>query len=195
MNKIIKIFIICIFFLTAQFAKAETIQGGVEFEWVNLSQKERNELVEKYKNIAINTRGLNFEGTGIKTHLKDQAHFETAGKIKAGIEEDENKFIAGFYRGGLLLAYGIVEKNNLRNAYYYDLFGNLRYVDYLEKDYGKYPCVSYQYNKKGKLIAKVYNLNKYDQFMYAPDGEFLGRWYQNTLYNQNGKATMGRSWF
>lgn len=194
-NKIIKIFLICTFFLTSQCAKAETLQGGVEFDWVNLSQKARNELVEEYKNIVIDAQGLNFEKDIVKPHLKDPQNFETAGKIKAGVEEDENKIMAGFYKGGFLLAYGIIEKNNLRNAYYYDVMGNLRYVDYLEKDYGEYPYVSYQYNQKGKLVSKVYNLNKYDQFMYAPDGDFLGRWYQNKLYNKSGKVTMGRSWF
>jgi len=183
------------FFLGLQGVKAETLQGGVDFDWVNLSQNERNELVEEYKNVIMSAQGLDFDGIMAKGMARDPKNFETAGKIRAGVEEDDEKYMAGFYKGRLLIAYGIIQKNNLRNAYYYDVSGRLRYVDHLEKDYGDYPYTTYQYNQKGKIVARAYNLSKYDQFMYGPDGEFLGRWYQTKLYDKNGKVKMGRTWF
>ncbi len=194
-NRVLKIILICIFFLAAQLVKAETLQGGVDFDWINLKQNQRNELIEDYKNIVMNAQGLDFDAIMAKAMARDPRNFETAGKIKAGIEEDDTKFMAGFYKGKLLIAYGIIEKHNLKNAYYYDMLGHLYRIDYLEKNYGDYPYVTYQYGKKGKLVARVYNLSQYDQFMYEPEGKFLGRWYGNKLYNQNGKVTMGRSWF
>ena len=195
MNKVLKILFIFLFSFLLRSANAQTLQGGVEFDWVNLSQNERNELVEEYKDNALNAQGLEFDNTLAKTMARDFQNFETAGKIKAGIEEDENKIMAGFYKGSLLVAYGIIEKNNLKNAYYYNMLGRLFRVDYSEKDYGEYPCATWQYDKKGKLTTKVYNLSKYDQFVYSPEGKFLGRWYNNKLYNQKGKVVMERSWF
>lgn len=174
----------------------QSIQGGIEFDWIKIEQHKRNELIESYRNAVMNHGpDLAFSKDAINSRLKDSDAYNNCAKVKAGIEQDESRIMVGFYKGKLLYAYGIIEKSNPRNAYYYDTLGKLRYVDFLEKDYNEYPYVSIQYATSGRVVARVYNLDKYDQFMYSEEGKFLGRWYQNKLYNRNGHVTMARGWF
>lgn len=194
--KLLKIFTLLILFLNTNCAFGEKLTGGVDFDWVEISQRERNTLVEEHlKDVLVQNPEIEFDKGKTTNKVKDPNCFKTYGQIKAGIEEDENKIMVAFFFHDIFISYGIIEKTNLRNAYYYDVMGNLKYVDFMEKDYGNYPYVTNQYDKNGKLIARVYNVSKYDQFMYAPDGRFLGRWYQDKQYNKKGKVVSTRSWY
>lgn len=201
MKKILLILIVIILNCQNVFAQDEKspLSGQVDFDWVQIEQGARNSLIENYSKLVLDpSLSLPFQKDEITPLTKDPDFLQNVVDVKNGKIEDDKRFLAGFYIGKLLVAYGIIEKSNPRNAYYYDVMGTLRFVDVMSKDYGDFPYITYQYNPKGKLIARIYELAKDDQFMYGPNkggSEFLGRWYQNKLYGKNGRVKMRRSFF
>lgn len=194
-----KILTILILFLFALPAISQTIEGGVSFDWISKTQLQRDENISQIKNILFTDNTvINFPNKEFKTKykkfLKDKDNRENYVEISKGKKEDKDKNYSGFFlKNGLLLAYGIQYKNNMKVIYYYDAMGNLRYIDTFSANYPKFPYFSYQYNMKGDMVAAYYYVSDYDQYVFAPNKTFKGRWYKEKLYNRKAKVIMTRS--
>ena len=81
----------------------------------------------------------------------------------------------------------------MKNAFYYDAFGRLRFVDVMEGNYPDFPYWSKQYTSNGKMISAIYFVSKDIQYMYEPDGEFQGVWYKDKMFNINAKQVLTRT--
>lgn len=103
------------------------------------------------------------------------------------------KLCAFFYKKDILVIYALQYKNRMQNAFYYDAFGRLRFVDVMEGNYPEFPYWSKQYTSNGKMISAIYFLSKDIQYMYNPDGEFQGVWYKDKMFNINAKQVLTRT--
>lgn len=176
---------------------AKTLKGSVSLDWDGLSQTEITQDIENVRGIVFSKELSDFDKqefkNQIKPHKKDKNKVENYMLASSGGGELSDKIIVPFFYKKYLYAYGIIYKNDLKTCYYYNAFGGLYQIEYLEKDYGTFPVVSYQYNKKGALSAAVYNISDVDQYMYKTDKKFAGRWYKENYYNGSGKVIMTRT--
>lgn len=177
---------------------AQTIEGGVSFDWISKTQIQRDENIKQIHDIL-------FSGETVKKYpknelkkmyepfLKDNNHLKNYEEIANGKTEDEKCKYSGFYWKNILVVYGIQYKNDLTHNYYYDAMGNLQFVDTFSPNYPNFPYYSYQYRINGQLVGKFYFLSAYDQYIYSPEGKFMGRWYKENMYNRNAKVIMTRT--
>lgn len=171
----------------------------ISFDWVSKTQFQRDEKIKEIQEILFNEKTiLKFPKKEFKeknsAFLKDKDSIQNYIDISKGKKEDNDKYYAGFFlKNGLLVAYGIQYKNNMKNIYYYDAMGHLRFVDFYSDSYPKFPYYALQYDISGKLIGTIYFLSEYDQYIFNPDKTFKGRWYKEKMYNRNAKIIMTRS--
>jgi hypothetical protein len=174
------------------------IEAGVTFDWISKTQIQRDENIAQIQNILFN------EKTVLKYNKKEFRHqnapfwkdkdsLKNYEDITNGKKEDKDKNYCGFYLGKLLIAYGIQYKNNMKNIYYYDAMGHVRFIDYYSDNYPKFPYYALQYDTSGKLIGTIYFVSNYDQYIFKPDKTFKGRWYKEKMYNRNAKVILTRS--
>lgn len=192
-----KILILFLMFLGLS-ANAQTIDGGVDFEWVSKSQIQRDQNIEYVKSIVFAENSKSFTKKEFKQEflefLKDKNSKQNYIQITSGVTEDENAKYSGFFlKNRKLYMYAIQYKDNPKNVYYYDALGGLRYVDVISDNYPNYPYYSSQYRVNGSLVSKIYFSNHFDQYMYNPDGSFKGRWFKENMYDKNAKIILRRS--
>lgn len=181
-----------------QLENTKPIECEITFDWISKTQLQRNanikeiqsllfsdKTVMKYKKKEFREKYSNFWKN--KNYLKDYED------ITNGKKEDSEKYYCGFYVGKLLVAYGIQYKNNMKNIYYYDAMGNLRWIDIFSDDYPNFPYQSYQYYRNGEMAAAYYYISDYDQYVFDPNKKFKGRWYNEKMYNRNAKVIMTRT--
>lgn len=185
---------------TVENSQTKQIAASVTFDWLDITQAQRDEQIDKYKNLL-------FSGSSDKVYYtKDEfkKEFSAFAKDKSykhhymlannGVTEDEDaKYCAFYYKKNTLVIYAIQYKKNPHNAFYYTAFGKLYYVDVTSDAYPNFPYYSMQYNRKGQLKSAIYFVSKDIQYMYGPDKEFQGIWYKDKMYNANGKQTLTRS--
>lgn len=177
---------------------SQTFEAGITFDWITKTQLQRDENIAKIQNIlftqdtALKINKKEFEKT-YSNFWKNPNFTKDYEEISQGKKEDDEKNYCGFYVGKLLVAYGIQYKNNLKNIYYYDAMGNLRWVDVFSSSYPNFPYWSYQYYRNGELIAAYYYVSNYDQYVFDPDKKFRGRWFKDKLYNRKAKVVMTRT--
>ena len=174
--------------------------ANITFDWLDISQAQRNEQVEYYKNLLFenNKSKIYFTKEEFKKefakYFKDKEYKHHYMLTDNGVTEDEEaKYCAFYYKNNLLVMYAIQYKNNPRKAFYYTAFGGLRYTDVMSDEYPNYPYTSMQYDKKGQLKSAIYFISKDLQYMYGPDKEFQGLWYKDKMYDKNGKQILTRS--
>lgn len=190
---------VCFLFLASPVFAQQPLEAGISFDWISKTQMQRDENIGQIHDILFENETLKKYPKAefkeqYKTFLKDENHVNNYFDIAGGKKEDADKKYAGFFlKNGLLVAYGIQYKNNMKNIYYYDAMGNLRYVDIFSDNYPNFPYSSSQYRINGELVGKFYFLSDYDQYIYDPDGKFKGRWYKENMYNRNAKVIMTRS--
>lgn len=178
---------------------AKTLNCEVTFDWISRTQLQRDENIKEIQNILFSTEPtLKYKKSDFKSKnkefLKDKSYKTHYFYLKNGVSEDSEKKYSGFFiKEKLLYMYGIQYRNNLKNIYYYDTFGNLRYVDIFSDNYPKYPHYSLQYTTSGELIGTIYYVSRDDQYIFAPSKTFKGRWYKEKMYNKNAKVIMTRS--
>lgn len=195
-KRIIFIFVVILFTLPAF---SQTIETGITFDWISKTQLQRDENVAQIQNILFNEKTiLKYPKKEFKSrfeeYLRDNNSRQNYIEIKNGKKEDANRYYAGFYsNNGLFLAYGIQYKNNMKNIYYYDALGHLRFIDIYSESYPKFPYYALQYDMSGKLIGTIYFVSDYDQYIFNPDKSFKGRWYKEKMYSKNAKVIMTRS--
>lgn len=196
MKKVI-ILVVLMFFTLPCFSK--TIECELTFDWISKSQLQRDDNIAQIQNILL------AEPTVIKyqkkefrekysSFLKDKENKTHYVEISAGKKDDAEKIYCGFFlKNNLLIAYGIQYKNNMKNIYYYDALGNLRWVDVFSDNYPSFPYTSSQYASNGKIVASYYYVSEADQYVFGHDKSFLGRWYKEKMYNKKAKVIMTRS--
>lgn len=175
------------------------LNAEVTFDWFNISQVKREEIVENYKKIIFKDdevykykRKLFREK--YSDFLKDKNYKEHYRLASNGVTENEYaKICAFYYKNSILIIYALQYKNNMKNAFYYDAYGRLRFVDVMEGNYPEFPYWSKQYTSNGKMISAVYFVSKDIQYMYNPEGKFQGVWYKDKMFNINAKQTMTRT--
>lgn len=175
------------------------IEIGITFDWISKTQLQRDENIKQIQQILFNEKTiLKYPQKKFKAmnegFLKDKDSLRHYTDISHGKKEDANNYYAGFFlKNGLLIAYGVQSKSNMKNVYYYDTLGNLRFVDYYSDNYPKFPYYALQYSVNGKLIGTIYFVSEYDQYIFNPDKTFKGRWYKEKMYNRNAKVILTRS--
>lgn len=180
-------------------ADSKPIECEVAFDWISKTQIQRDENIAQIQSILFNEKTvLKYPKNEFKAKFaefsKDKDAMQNYIEIRDGKKEDETRYYAAFYSaGGLFLAYGIQYKNNMKNIYYYDVLGHLRFVDFYSSQYPKFPYYALQYNTSGRLIGTIYFVLDYDQYIFNPNKSFKGRWYKDKMYNKNAKVIMTRS--
>lgn len=207
MKKIFTTLFIILMMTSSVFAKTKevpqsgetiTLQGGTTFDWLDISQIQRETVIENYKNIIF------AEDTVYKykkkdyrekysAYLKDAAYKTHYMEAKEGITETPSYNLSAFYKGSILVIYAIQYKSNLKEIYYYDCLGNLRYVDEISDNYPNFPYWSKQYRISGGMISAIYFTSKDMQYMYEPDGAFQGVWFKDKMYDRHAKQTLTRT--
>lgn len=198
------IFLVLLLFLVIPVFAQESdttimLQGEVTFDWISKTQLQRDENIKQIQDILFNEKTvLKYPKKEFRAQntpfLKDKDSIQHYVDISNGKKEDADKYYAGFFlKNGLLVAYGVQNKNNMKNIYYYDAMGHLRFVDYYSDNYPKFPYYSLQYDVNGRLIGTIYFVSVYDQYIFNPDKTFKGRWYKLNMYNRNAKIILTRS--
>lgn len=174
------------------------IEMGITFDWISKTQLQRDENIKQIQNILFDNKTV-FKyskkefNTTYSEFLKQKDYLKLYEDISNGKKEDKDRYYCGFYVGKLLIAYGIQYKNNLKNIYYYDAMGALRWVDIFSLAYPKLPYWSYQYYRNGELVAAYYYVSEYDQYVFDAKKKFKGRWYKDKMYNRNAKVIITRT--
>lgn len=198
MKRFLVIFAILIFGMSVN-ADDVTLKGNAVFDWVDISQVQRDSQIEQYRNKLF---GADAVGQYSKTEFKDKFgafkkdkdYKEHYRLTKMGQTETEDaNLCAFFYKNNILIVYAIQYKNNPRNVYYYNAYGRLQYVDDISKEYPNFPYNSKQYRKNGKLVSAIYFVSPEMQYMYNPDGSFNGLWYKEKMYDSKGKQVVERT--
>ena len=175
------------------------LEGSASLNWDTISQEERDESIEQIKNFIFEGRNIEKKQKDFKEKYKDFLKDKNYKKhylvVSSGYKEYKDYNIAGMYLKKLstLYMYALQPKSNLSVIYYYDTLGNLRYVDNIKGNYPNYPYYTEQYKRSGKLAGISYFTSKETQYIFKPDGEFKGVWYQEKFYDLNGKVKMNRS--
>lgn len=178
---------------------APVIEGGITFDWIGKTQLQRDENIKDIQNKLFNEKTvLKYPAKEFKTQYKefskDKESMQHYMAVSSGIREDSDNFYAGFFlKNGLLIAYGIQKKNDMKHIYYYDGMGHLKYIDIYSDNYPKFPYYALQYNLSGKLIGTIYFVSQEDQYIFNPDKTFKGRWFKENLYNRNARIILTRS--
>lgn len=175
-----------------------TLQGKTEFNWLDMSQIERDTIIQNYKNIIFDEDTVyKYKRKEFKNLYKDfvkdrdvQYHYYEA---KEGITETKEYRLSAFFSGKILISYAIQYKKNPRTVYYYDALGHLKYVDMLSENYPNFPYWSKQYKINGKMISAIYFVSHDMQYMYKPDGEFQGVWFMDKRYDRHAKQDLTRT--
>lgn len=196
-----KFFLLLLIFLTGSFSIAQelTLNGSAEFDWLDISQVQRDAKIDYYKQFLFGDSAVNiFSKDDFKNKFysfkKDKNYKEHYMLAKNGVKETDEMNICSFYfKNDILIIYALQYKNNPQNVFYYDPYGNLRYVDVISKNYPNFPYDSKQYKANGKLVSAIYFVSKDMQYMYEPDGDFKGVWYKEKMYDRNGKQKIIRT--
>lgn len=182
-----------------QVEEVKPLECEITFDWISKTQLQRDENIKQIQDILFNEKTvLKYPKKEFRAQnaefIKDKDSMQHYMDISNGKKEDADKYYAGFFlKNGLLIAYGIQYKNNMKNIYYYDAMGHLRFIDYYSETYPKFPYYALQYDTSGKLIGTIYFVNQFDQYIYNPDKSFKGRWFKEKMYNRNAKVILTRS--
>ena len=178
------------------------LTGGVDFDWVNMAQVKRDEMIEHYRSeIFDNNEISKFNKkefrSEYKNFLKDEdrmTHYRLAYyDVKETKDANLSSFFKSFKNQQILYMYAIQYKNNMNHAFYYDVLGRLQYVDYMSENYPNFPYYSVQYRSNGTIAGTIYFVSKDIQYTYNSDGEFKYLWYKSKMYDRKGKEIMTRT--
>ncbi len=179
-------------------AQNPVLTGGVEFDWVNMSQVQRDEAIENYQNILFgDKKSQNYKRKEFRAKYKDVLKDENFRLnyvlLKNNVKETSDAEFCAFYHKNLLYMYAIQYKKTPRQVYYYSGLGTLRYVDEISDNYPKFPYYSKQYRANGKLAGAIYFVSKDLQYVYEPGGDFKGVWYRDKMFNEKAKMILTRT--
>ena len=198
MKKLFLLVALLVFGLSVN-AEGITLTGEARFDWVDMTQIQRDSTIEYYRDILFGENSVNnytkdeFKEE-FKPFKKDENHKEHYMLARDNVKETKDANICSFYyKGNILIIYALQYKNNPRNVFYYDPYGHLKYVDVISENYPNFPYNSKQYKAGGKLVSAIYFTSNDMQYMYEPDGKFKGLWYKDKMYDRHGKQTVVRT--
>lgn len=174
------------------------LTGNLVFDWLDISQIQRDEVIEKYKSELFGEDTVykydkkDFRND-YKDFLKDPDYKRHYMLVFQNVTETDTENLCGFYRKKLLISYAIQYKNDLRTVYYYDALGKLRYVDKFSENYPNFPYMSKQYRANGTLVSAIYFISHDMQYMYNSDKSFKGAWYKDKMYDSRAKQILTRN--
>lgn len=180
-------------------AEGITLTGEARFDWVDMTQIQRDSTIDYYYDIlfgenCVNTYSKDEFKEEFKPFKKDKNYKEHYMLARDGVKETKDANLCSFYyKGNILIIYALQYKDNPRNVFYYDPYGHLKYVDVISENYPNFPYNSKQYKAGGKLVSAIYFISKDMQYMYEPDGKFKGLWYKDKMYDRHGKQTVERT--
>ena len=180
-------------------AEGITLTGEARFDWVDMSQIQRDSTIEYYHDIlfgdsAVKELSKDEFKQKFQSFKKDENYKEHYMLAKDDVKETKDANICSFYyKNNILIIYALQYKNNPNNVFYYDPYGRLRYVDIISENYPNFPYNSKQFKSNGKLVSAIYFKSKDLQYMYEPDGKFRGVWYKEKMYDRKGKQTVIRT--
>lgn len=174
------------------------LKGEAVFNWLDMSQIERDTIIQNYKNIIFGEDTVyKYKRKEFKKmhdgFVKDKDFKYHYIEAKNGITETPQYRLSAFFSGKILISYAIQYKKNPRTVYYYDAMGHLKYVDMISENYPNFPYWSKQYRVNGKMISAIYFVSHDMQYMYEPDGEFQGVWFMDKMYDRHAKQTLTRT--
>lgn len=201
MRKFLIILGIIAFSMAGNYSLAEdtTLVTGVEFNWVNMLQFQRDEVIKTYKDAifsngqvtSVNKKEFRKKYENFLKDEKQKTHYRL---ISYGATETKEANLCGFFiRDDVLYSYAIQYKDNPRFVYYYTAFGKLIYVDESSEKYPEFPYYSKQFRANGKLSGAIYFISKDLQYVYEPDGKFKGVWYKDKMFDRNAKQILTRN--
>lgn len=201
MRKFLIILGIIAFSMAGNYSLAEdtTLVAGVEFNWVNMLQFQRDEVIKTYKDAifsngqvtSVNKKEFRKKYENFLKDEKQKTHYRL---ISYGATETKEANLCGFFiRDDVLYSYAIQYKDNPRFVYYYTAFGKLIYVDESSEKYPEFPYYSKQFRANGKLSGAIYFISKDLQYVYEPDGKFKGVWYKDKMFDRNAKQILTRN--
>lgn len=180
-------------------ASDTVLTGGVDFDWVNLPQVQRDAQIADYQSkifgeeIVTKISKKDFKNT-YKDFIKDKYYKSNYKLASNGITETADAKLCGFfYKESILYMYAIQFKKNPKTVYYYSAYGRLSYVDTMSENYPNYPYYSKQVRSNGTLAGAIYFVSHDLQYIYKPDGEFKGVWYKDKMFDRKGKQILTRS--
>ncbi len=199
MKKLILLFTLLFFINYASADDNLVLQGLATFDWATKTQFERDENINKIKNIIYKDNIVKkyprkeFKEK-YKAFLKDENFKKHYIEISNGQKQNETERLAGFYtqKYNIMYMYGIQFKNDIYTTYYYDMMGNLRYIDKMSENYPNFPYYSHQYRIDGKLAGSIY-FTAYDTQYVFKNGEFKGVWFKDTMFNAKAKKILTRT--
>ncbi len=174
------------------------LTGNLVFDWLDISQIQRDEVIEKYKSELFGEDTIyKYDKKGFKEEykdfLKDNDYKRHYMLVSNNVTETDTENLCGFYRKKLLISYAIQYKNDLRTVYYYDALGKLRYVDKFSENYPNFTYMSKQYRANGTLVSAIYFMSHDMQYMYNSDKSFKGAWYKDKMYDSRAKQILTRN--
>lgn len=188
------------FALEKNTTSAVTLETSVTFDWLDVSQAQRESNIEHYKTLLFDKNSSLFIFSkdefkrNFAKYYKDKNYRHHYMLISNGVTEDNTaKYCAFYYHKNTLMMYAIQYKDNLRNAFYYNGFGRMYYADIMSEEYPNFPYTSMQYDRKGRLQSAIYFVSSDIQYMFGPDREFQGIWYKDKMYDKTGKQILTRT--
>ena len=172
--------------------------ANVQFDWPDISQTERDAIILKYEtelfgdNTVYKYNKKTFRNE-YKNYLKDPDYKRHLMLVSNNVIETDDENLCAFRRGRLVVSYAVQYKKDLKTVYYYDMLGNLKYVDMFSENYPNFPYMSKQYRATGKLISAIYFISHDLQYMYKSDLTFRGIWYKDKMYNAKAKEILTRT--
>jgi len=177
------------------------LDGNITYDWIEIAQSDResmvSEILDELNNANCVPRKLakkNFK-TDFKIFLKDKDYKAHYYQVKNKIHSTKNYDITGFYKGKVLIMYALKYNDDDLHNYYYDVFGNLRFVDVLSSNYPIFPYYSKQFYRDGKTVAYFYYLSDNMQFIFDNNLKFKGVWQNKYMYDLKGNVILTRGEF
>lgn len=171
--------------------------ADIQYDWIRKSEVEKEAIISEVHDEVFEAELTKIEGfrTQFKNYLKDKDYLKHYFAASAGYKEIDNYNISAFYYKNQkhIYMYAIQDKKDISKSYYYDALGHLKYVDYIHGEYPDYPYYSYQYRISGKPVSAIYFVSKDTQYLFNPDGTFVGVWYKHNLYDKHSKVILTRT--
>lgn len=184
--------------VASQEMAAQVQSVEIPFDWFDIPNSEKNTRIENFRNtifggdskICLTKDEFNKELAKYRKDKNFKHHYMLANN---GVTQDEDaKYNPFYYKKDTLVIYAIMYNNDIHHALYYNPYGKLFYVDITSDKYPNFPYYSIQYDRKGNLKSAIYFVSHDIQYMFNPQKEFIGIWYKDKMYNNDGKQISTR---
>lgn len=171
--------------------------ADIQYDWISKSEVEKEAIISEVHDMIFEEDVSKQKGfrSQFKDRLKDKNFREHYYAASAGFKEYKDYNISAFYykKQKHIYMYAIQDKKDVSKSYYYDALGHLVYVDFNHGAYPEYPYYTIQYKVSGAPVSAIYYASKDNQYLYSPNGEFVGVWYKHNLYDKHSKVILKRT--